>query len=75
MTIKQIYNVIPQKEAFPGFLFIVGDLGINEPNKNVYRKPSTKTDILDINCNIVLIEFAKFSRAPLLLKQTRANKS
>ena len=46
--LTQLNDAIQQKEPFPDIFFIVGELGIDESNKNVYRKPPTKTNILDI---------------------------
>jgi len=58
-SIYYIFNAIRQKEPFPDF-FLVGELGIDESNKIVYRKPPTKTNILDIYYNIVSIISANF---------------
>jgi hypothetical protein len=43
--IVELKFVTPCKKGpFPSPIFIVGEPGMVEPNKNVYRKPPTKTN-------------------------------
>ena len=72
--IVELKFVTPRKkEPFPPSIFIVGETGMVEPNKNVYRKPPTKTNYFKVFLDMAFITPIKYYLGRSSFAQAQAN--
>ena len=72
--IVELNFVTPCKKGpFPPYIFIVGEPGMVEPNKNVYRKPPAKTNYFKVYLDMAFIISIKFYLGRSSFEQTLVN--
>ena len=72
--IVELKFVTPCKKGpFPPPIFIVGEPGMVEPNKNVYMKPPTKTNYFKVFLDMAFFTSIKFYLGLSSFEQTQVS--
>tara|TARA_Y100001001_G_C7703933_1_gene200757 strand:+ start:260 stop:481 length:222 start_codon:yes stop_codon:yes gene_type:complete len=73
MIVERKFVTPCKKGPFPPSIFIVGEPGMVEPNKNVYMKPPTKTNYFKVFLDMAFITSIKFYLGRSSFEQTQVN--
>ncbi|SVB34148.1 uncharacterized protein METZ01_LOCUS187002 [marine metagenome] len=73
MIVERKFVTPCKKEPFRASIFIVGEPGMVEPNKNVYRKPPTKTNYFKVFLDMAFITSIKLYLGRSSFEQTQVN--